>query len=39
MFIGRSGVAEAPFDRLMNDMRRVVEAIVREAARRRAARG
>lgn len=39
MFIGRSGVADVPFDRLLNDMRRVVEAIARDGARRRGAKG
>ncbi len=39
MFIGRSGVADAPFARLVTDMAHVVEAIAREAARWRGARG
>lgn len=34
MFIGRSGVAEIPFDRLLAEMGRLIEGIARAAGRR-----
>jgi ribonuclease P protein component len=36
MFVGRSGVADIAFERLLADMRRVIEGIAREAGRRAA---